>query len=401
MSIVGKVGWAGAIALGLYVALSSYAISNESRAPARTLALGFPPTGLAGSNIAVQSLATRRNSNPKTAVNAMERRLALQAYRSEPLSATSVALVALSLTSNRQAADRKALLELAGKLTRRSSLVGSSLIETAALTGDDRTFFRWISRVMLTNSEVGQVYATALADATARKGSVDALVEIVGPNPRWADLYWRLVNGRPASMANAAELRIAISKKPWGQTEIRPSDEGLVQGLVDNRDFDGARRLANALRPGASRAAPLIANANFASNPRLAPFDWQLSMQGNLGASIDKDGKALIISAVGGARGPAARQLVRLSPGSYELGWKVVSMAPLPDNSVSIQIRCADPKIDSWALPTDLTARTRQAEVKLPSSDCIWYWFSIDVSVPDDAAGVDANLSDLSFRAIR
>ncbi|MDZ3831684.1 MAG: hypothetical protein U0S50_07690 [Sphingopyxis sp.] len=387
--------------MGLGVGLSSYAISNESRAPARTLALGLPPTALASSNFAVQSLAARRARDPEAGVNNIERRLAMEAYRSEPLSATSVALTAMSMTSEEQAADRLSLLQLGGQLSRRSTLVGSSLIEAAALRGDDRTFFRWISRVMLTNVDAGQVYGTALADATARNGAVDALVEILGPNPRWADLYWRLINGRPASMANAAELRIAITKNPWAQTEIRASDEGLVQGLVDNQDFDTARRLADALRPATARNEPLLVNANFLSDPRLPPFDWQLSMLGNLGASIDKKDKMLIISAVGGARGPAARQLVRLSPGSYRLGWKLASSAPLPDGLLSLRIRCADPKIDAAVLPITLTAGQHQADADMARSDCSWYWFSIDVSVPDDAGGIDANLSDLSFSVIR
>lgn len=401
MGVATKTGWAGAIALGLGFALSSYAISNESRAPAKTLALGLPLTALAGSNLAVQTFATRRAANPKAGVNASERLLGMQAYRSEPLSATSVGLVALSMNAKAQAADRKSLLDLAGRLTRRSTLVASSLIEIAARNGDDRAFFRWISRVMLTNPEAGQVYATAMADATRRKGAVESLVDVLGPDPRWADLYWRLISGRPASMASAADLRLAIMKKPWAQTAIKPTDEGLVQGLVDNRDFDTAHRLANALRPIASRTGPLLANESFARDPELAPFDWQMSMQGNLGASIDKENKALIISAVGGARGPAARQLVRLSPGTYRLAWKLESTVPLPDKAIAVQLRCAEAEMDVSALPTDIVAGTRQVDVKIPNSKCIWYWFSIDVLVPDDAAGIDANLSGLSFSEIR
>lgn len=401
MTVVRAVVWMVALALGVGIGLSTYVISNETRAPAKALAAGAPVSGVAIGNMALASLATRRVRNPEARVNSLELRLAGQAYRAEPLAASAVALQALAMTRKEEVGRGASLLELAGKLTRRSLLVNSSLIDTAARSGDEQKFFVWISRTMLTNSDAGQVYGKAMAIATARDGAVEALVDILGPKPSWSDLYWQLVIGQPGSLANAAKLRAALVRKPWNQTAIEPTDRALVLALSNAGKFDEARQLAQALQPAKGAQKSPASDGRFYADRSLAPFDWELSTLGNLGASIDNDSRQLTVSAIGGANGSAARQLVSLSPDEYRLGWSVSSSAPLPANAVSVRIICAEPDSSSAvAFTTELVSGKREKIIRVPNSDCRWYWLSIDVALPDDAMGVDVVLSRLSLAPV-
>lgn len=399
MTVAKVTGWAFASALGIGAGLSSYAISNETHAPQRTLALGVPPVATAKGNLALASFATRRARNPGAGVDARELRWAQEAYRSEPLAASAVALQALPLTGKADSERRWALLRLAGKLTRRSTLTNMALIETAARRNDQRSFFTWISRTLLTDSAAGQAYATAMADATARDGAVEALIGVLGPKPRWSDLYWRLINGRPASFANAMKLRIALTRKPWNQTAVQPSDGDLVLGLVGIGKFDEARQLVDVLRRTTATNGNILVNGSFTGAPVLTPFDWQLSTLGNLGASIDRRGKRLVVSAVGGASGSAARQLIQLASGrTYRFRWSMTSNAPVADGALSFQIRCAEANVSSATrISVPLVAGKRNTDVKVAEGACRWHWASIDVALPDDAMGVDVTLSGLSL----
>src|SRR3546814_20936323 len=108
---------------------------------------------------------------------------------------------------------------------------------------------------MLTNSSAGTAYAKAMAAATARDGAVEALIDVLGPKPRWSDLYWRSIIGEPGSYVNAAKLRIPLARVPWQQIAIEPKDTDLggAEGKSDGsgkmvyrlEDCGGCRILIN------------------------------------------------------------------------------------------------------------------------------------------------------------
>src|SRR5690606_39015716 len=150
-----------------------------------------------------------------------------------------------------------------------------------------------------------------MAEATAKDGAVDALTPIIGPVPRWSDSYWQQVIQRPASLLNAAKLRTAVAQAPWRQTTVSRWDRDLETGLTNRGHFDAAEALYKGLGlAGDGRSINLVSDGGFARQPQLPPFDWQLAVSGTLGASIDDKDKSLLVSAIGGARGFAARQLL-------------------------------------------------------------------------------------------
>lgn len=394
-------GWLIAAGVAICAGLSSYVIANEVKSPALAYAAGFPPSGAAQGNVASLSYGVRLLKDPKATITAREERLARQAYRAEPLSSSALALVILAPGDRSGTAARQALLKQAGKLTRRNALLNSEQIKAAAQRGDDKAFFRWLSRSVLTNNELRTAYVGAMAAATAKDGAVEALAPVIGPSPVWADFYWKRVNQLEPSLANAAKLRVAVARAPWRQTAITETDEHLSLGLVNSGQFDAAYQLARGLgqrSASTGRAANLLVNSDFARQPQLPPFDWRLAVSGALGSSIDTKDKSLLVSAIGGARGVAASQLVRLSPGNYTLGWSLSASMPIDADILSARIYCAEPGIKAVRpLPVSLVAGKKTASVAIADSMCRWYWVSLYVALPDDSAGVDAYFRNITL----
>jgi hypothetical protein len=241
-----------------------------------------------------------------------------------------------------------------------------------------------------------------MAEATAREGAVAALTPVIGPNPAWADFYWGQILRRPASLANAGRLRVAIAKAPWRQTAIKETDQALVSALVNRSQFDAAYRLSAGLEDtSAGRGSNLLANADFSRQPLLSPFDWQLAVSGTLGSSIDERAKSLVVSAIGGARGYAARQLVHLTPGNYLLAWVLSSSTPIVPSSLSASIYCAESGVKSIApTPIPLTTGNKFASIDITEGACRWHWLSINVALSDDAAGLDAYFRSISLAPV-
>lgn len=388
--------WSVAGASSLAIGLSSCAIVYQNDAPERTIALRLPPQAKASGNLAARSFAARSSRASNTKVSPVELDMAIQSYRGEPLSATAVAIIASGPLGLTDSDKRWRLLNEAGKLTRRNSFVSSALIDSAGRRNDSRKFFTWLSRAMLTNVRARQLYGAAMADATSRPDAVPALVPILGASPRWARYYWQLVTGRPASLANAGDIRLAITQAPWRRTEILSTDQLLLAALVRAQQFDKANRLYTALNGRASPADQQGFRSDFNADPRLAPLDWLLSANGNLGASIDTKGKRLAISALGGANGAVARRLVRLQPGAYTLGWSLPKEQTSTSHLLSATIYCAE-KLPGATAPVSipLSPGVIRQSVIISNGDCRWYWLSINAAVRDDSSGVDLELQEL------
>ncbi|MFD2987030.1 hypothetical protein [Sphingopyxis terrae] len=377
----------------LAVALSSAVIANQVKNPGTAVALGIGPSALARGNLAFATYAARQKTDRTTAITAEERELALQAFRREPLSSAALGMIIASMPEQ-DAQRRSALLDVGARMTRRSSMITSASIEAAARTHNEPAFFQWLSRAILTSPGLRTAYVTAMAQATARPGAEQTLAPVIGQGPSWADTYWNAVVAVPDSLENAAKLRILVAGAPWRQQAVMDSDRVLAIRLVGNGHFDAARNLALAL--GGKEAAPargggdLLMNGNFNHAPTLPPIDWQLSSLGNLGASIDATQKSLVISAIGGARGYAARQLIHLEPGRYRLSWNLAANGALPQNALIARLQCLEDvsSPDNRSIP--LTTGQNAADLSLASATCRWFWMGIGVDVPDGGAGFDA-----------
>lgn len=401
MGIVRMAGWLVAAVLATVVSLASFSINYEVRAPARAYVTGFPPSGIARGNLAVALYKSQSLKVPNAEVAAAERDQARLAYQAEPLSSNALALLVKAMGAGANRPKGQLLLDLAGKLTRRNSLLSSEQIKSAAERDDQASFFLWMSRSVLTNNDLRNAYVGAMATITERDGAVAALTPILGNSPKWADYYWKQVAQRPPSLTNAANLRIAVSRPPWRQSVITDNDKGLTMALSNSGQFDIAHKLVQVLEKlSASRRGNgnLLANGNFSHQPQLPPFDWKLSALGNLGASIDQKDNSLLVSAIGGANGMAASQLVQLSPGPYSLGWTLATNAQIDESTLSVRVYCAETGAKSQnPIPVPLVVGRRKSQVNIADSACRWYWIGLYVSLADDSSGIDAYFRDISL----
>ncbi|ALH82294.1 hypothetical protein [Sphingopyxis macrogoltabida] len=400
MNIRRILGWFVTIVLAGGVGLWSHAIGNEIRMPTPAPLFGYSLNPQAGGNFAFASFATREEQKRGTRVTRIERTLADRAYRTEPLSAPALAILAKAMMAEGAREKGVALLTLAGKLTRRNLLISRELIAASAERNDSRGFFTWLSRSVLTNEQARKTYILAMADATARPDAVEALLSVLGAKPRWADDYWRSVVTRPASLANAAALRMKLARGPWSQGALTPTDQTLIARLVNQRQFNTAERLALSLGLGHSNTQ-LVRNGDFARSPLFAPFDWELATLGNLGASINPNDKKLAISAIGGAKGLAAQQLLRLPPGHFQLSWSLSGNIPNQNGGLSIGIRCAELNVGAMApLSVPLVAGKQRRDFVIENNNCRWFWLSMEMDVPDDALGLDAYIDNVSISPV-
>ena len=393
-------GWVLAISAALVVALLSFAIVYETNSPARSVSVPMPSYAAAEGNLAFQTYSARLASDAGTRVSPLEISLARQAYRKDPLAVPALGIVALSMTDEAETDRRRLLLQKAGELSRRSALVGYELIKDAALRRDDVAFFQWLSRSIKTNSKARATYLATLAEATSRDGAVAALVPIVGPAPSWSEAYWRAIVNRPSSLANGARLRIAVTKRPWNLDRVMVTDQQLIQQLVSAGEFDLAQQLVGALRPVPSKSetANLLGEASLARQPDLPPFDWDLTSLGYMGAVVEPETESLAISAIGGARGVAAKRLIYVEPGDYTFGWTLSRTGEALANALSVEVECAESEARAAKPYTvRLIDGTQSVQLMVASGSCRWYWFSIRADISDGSAGFDARLRGLSL----
>lgn len=393
--------WSVGAVLAVFVAYASIVIVSQVRAPSPPLSPYLWHTATSEANFAYKSFAFRKSTDPKAVVEPQELQSARHAYRVEPLSSAALGLMIAAMADGTASDTRRKLVDLAGKLNRRSAVITSFSMEEAARANDQKRFFKWMSRAILTDAKLRTNYVGAMAAATARDGAVDALLPVLGPNPAWAKYYWGAVVSKPASLANATKLRIAVARSPWRQTALTETDYLLARRLVDKGQFDDARRLAREFEkvvPNKSPPNELLANANFAREPLLPPMDWSVATSGHLGASVDARNKRLAISAIAGAFGRAARQLVELAQGEYRVGWTLDGEKAAADRALSVNLTCAEKGGQAAPVqPIALAVGTHAQNIAIPDGACRWYWFSINTHVPDEAAGFDAYLRNVSL----
>lgn len=396
--------WSVGAVLAAFVTYASVIIASQVRAPSPPIAPYLWHTATSEANFAYAAFALRKSKDPEASVRPAELQLARHAYQIEPLSTAALGLTIASLTDAKVAATRGKLVDLAGKLSRRSPVITAFSIEEAARANDQKRFFAWMSRAILTDSTLRTSYIGAMSLATASDGAVEALLPVLGPNPPWAKYYWAAVASKPASLANATTLRIAVARPPWRQSKITETDYSLARSLVKAGQFDDARRLAREFEKAASENAltnNLLANGNFAREPQLPPMDWTLATSGHLGASVDARSKRLAISAIAGAFGRAAWQLVELAPGEYRVAWTLEADKIVGDRALSVNLTCAEKRVQAATIqPIVLAVGTHVQNLVVPGETCRWYWFSINTRVPDDSTGLDAFLRQISLTRV-
>lgn len=380
-------------------AVQSFAIVNQRRAPARSVAFGMPFGGVAKASLGSALQAARIAKNPQSVPAKAEIQLAREGFASEPLAMPALAILIQSAEAEGRAAQARKLLVRAGELSRRDNLINAMLIDDAMKKNDPSRAVLLLGRAMTVNYKVRDIYVGRMAAATVRPGALEALPPLLGRNPDWAKEYWATIAGNSALMPNGAKVRLQIARTPWNLNKPNDTDFRLIKELA-NFDPATAFGLSQALGSPNSSTGEILTSPNFDREPQFVPFDWELLQSGDIGADIEPKAGRLVLSSLPAASGVAARQMVRIAgSGRYRVQWKISGLSAGTDASLKFRLSCADrAKGVAPIAPAILAQGSGSAVVDIGTSACGWYWATLELDTSLSPAGVDVEVRQLSLR---
>ncbi len=334
----------------------------------------------------------QNNGNFANVVSDKALRQAKKAFEREPLTPEAVTVIALTTDSNRQ----RQLIEQAYNLSRREQLVTGWLIVNSAAENNIPSILRYYDSALRTSSSSEPIVLPILAKALENDDFVDPMADFLGNKPPWVESFWLQALATPEAIDNAAELRKAtFNRGERNGTEAR--DSRIIQALIRQQQYVSAEELYDLFTDSKNRKL-IIRNGNFASENDYPPIDWQLTMNGQFGASI-ADGK-LKMSAIGGSGGVFARQIIKLPKKLLQL--RVALDQAIPSNAhLSLDLACAEKNIaKSNPIKVRLLEKSVISKISNEKSECQYYWLSVVGRSDEGLDGFDLSLDSISLRPI-
>lgn len=382
--------------LAAVVGATSYSIVNRTNAPTRSLQIPTLANGFAEAAVARAVFAAQLKEDPEAKPNMLAVRLARQGFDHEPLAAKGLPVLIRSLAAKGQEQQSIRLLELAGKVTRRDSLINAMLIDREVAMERPERAVVLLGRAMAVSNEVRSFYVDRLVLATANPKAASAFADILGAEPEWGADYWSAVLRNSVATPQAGELRLRIAGPPWNRNAPQDTDFELISQLASRNYWDLAFDLSRALGLRAVEGN-FLTNADFVRTPRFVPFDWDLMQTGEIGSSVEKG--SLVVSGLPGTNGAVARQIIALpKSGAYRLDWKMSGLEAAAGAIVKFRLSCPDAGRSGGPIaPAELSAATDSRTLLVPPSACRWYWATIELDTTASDSGVDLVIDRLSL----
>jgi hypothetical protein len=275
-----------------------------------------------------------------------------------------------------------AILTAAHALTRRSTMLNLDLIIAYERKGRIQESLPLLDEILRRQTAAHGPMLEQLAAFAGRKDFEGVLLKLLSGNANWTPQFWRQVAQSPVGLANAADLRLGYARN--GGTHSPDIDLLLIGGLAEAGHHADAARVASALFPGsiAGERGLVVRNAEFAREPDVLPFDWTLTNTGDYGASIDLSRGAMLISALGGARGTAASQLVALPNAPLSIMGEVTGPPSKGAyNDLHLALRCAETG------ETLIRSAIGDLPMRLEKPRCRWARLQFELEVPSESEG--------------
>lgn len=357
----------------------------------------YPKNGLAIADVALIQVVTAVMPTPgqdPKAPDPQSLQLALRARTIEPLAYDAVSAAAFYYAAEGERERARGLMHQALALTRRDKAANVWLVEDYARQGDIGGTLRHVDLAQRTSRSVGAVLNPVLAGALAQSDSVEPFERLLADRPFWAEDFWLAALKHDAALVNAARLRSALARR--GDRTASDIDAALVEKLVRAGLFELAFELHESI-VGAGPGSPSPpATGEFAAEPILPPIDWALHSGGDLGADILPNDEAMLVSAVPGSSGVAARRLLRLGPGRHELAL-ALRRAPLDRTRMELALHCAKRGENGARVFVERILAQRTVRSFTTSDQCSHYWLELVVSVPEDGEADDLIVAGLEL----
>jgi hypothetical protein len=305
--------------------LFSYAVVAQTVRPQLALAFyGDLPgaAGRLGDQLVANSAQRADNSQqPPSAIADLDvllsnnARIALRRSAERGLAATpltSVGLRQLALVE-RDPRQRRRLLELADRVSRRDVLAALQLSQIQAQDGDIQGALNNFNRALVISDEADSLIFPNLMRSTANPEFRAQIADLLRRNPDWAVRLVRWAIDNPEALPALSNL---VGRIPRGSEALAVGfGQQMVDQLNNQRRFPEEFAIYDAYSPKPQNPADL-------SRLAFPPIDWRLI--DNIDSGSRPYGKGAIeVFSDPGRTGDVMQMLTRLAPGSYTWSMRI------------------------------------------------------------------------------
>lgn len=377
--------------LALAAGAAAFSAAGQRANPALA-ARAFPLAGDAQAEWAMRRYEAqmRGAEDPAMAPSPAIRALAREAYVREPLN-LDAAFVLQRGAPQLSARQRLAALDAAHRLSRRSTPISFDLLTEHSRAGNTVDAIMVLDNMLRRQTGVHGQLLEFLSRLAGDRSTHRDFVTLLSRNPNWAGQFWRQLAQNPQGLKGTWPLWQRIHAA--GIATDPGLDVLLVSGLADQGLYSDGEALARRL--SALDWGMGLRNGEFGRLPDVIPYDWQVYATGDFGADIAADREALIVSALSGSRGMAARQVVGLGQPRYRINADFEAIGETPgEDMLRVQVQCLAPAGQGMLLDV--------AMARLPATfsgaSCRWAQVALMVAVPEAADGQEWMIERVSLR---
>jgi hypothetical protein len=376
--------------------------SNILRPDRPDRALSFQPADARARARASEQLVVPERGRPPRPVTepqlAAAEELAREALRRDPTVVMAWRMLGLVAAARNQPDRAARMFHFAGSLSRRDLLTQLYLIEERVQQNDIAGALRQYDATLRTSGASHEILLPILVSAIGNDGIVEPLATLLNTMPPWRRSFMeRLAAGTPdpAGLVQLIQLTHG-SASPEEKVQI----SAAMQAMISRGQFAPAMRVYQLLAADA-RGTQLVRNGGFDRPNPYSPLDWQLLSGVDVGA--EQQGDRLRIHAASGAGGLAARQLLLLAPGRYEISADAGAVDDARAARVSWTVQCANNGEGLMLLEQDMPAlagRIRaRASFSVPAG-CGGQWLRLNIRPDFDPGGVAAWIDSVALRRV-
>ncbi|HEV7660392.1 MAG TPA: hypothetical protein VGO55_11155 [Allosphingosinicella sp.] len=329
---------------------------------------------------------------------AMEQ-LARDALRRDPTVVMAWRMLGVAAAARNQAARAARMFHFAGTLSKRDLPTQLYLIEERVQQNDIGGALRQYDATLRTSGASHEILLPILVSAIGNDGIVEPLAALLNSGPPWRRAFMeRLAAGTPdpAGLVQLIQLTHG-SASPEEKAQIATA----MQAMINRRQFAPAMRVYQLLAAADSRGSQLLRNGGFDRPNPYPPLDWQLLSGVDVGGEQQSD--RLRIHAASGSGGLAARQLLLLAPGNYEISADAGATDDARAARVTWTVQCGGNDQGIMLLEQDLPAlsgRIRaRASFSVPAG-CGAQWLRLNIRPDFDPGGVAAWIDSFALRRL-
>ena len=338
----------------------------------------------------VDSRTTDNSAHPAVLPQATAtevRAWAKSALMHDPLNARALRILGQLEAADKDYGGASKFMNTAVQLSFHESIAVYWLMLAAAQAKDYKTTTYYLDILLRTQlSRLGKYVVPILAKISEDKGSSGLVEAILANNPPWRGQFFAALPYSVEDARTPLDLLLGLRTSPTPPTsaEIAP----YVKFLIARKLYDLAYYTWLQFLPVEElREAGLLFNGNFDVVPSGLPFDWMINQGSGVTVEIvpkpDSNGKhALqVVFAYGRVDYDSVRQLVMLTPGTYEFKGRYKGQL-LGPRGLKWRIVCASgPTIEESPMIIGMMPswRTVAFTFTIPTQDCRAQYVRLDL----------------------